>query len=83
MLCAAALKDGLAKVGLQTLRLDNRRSVVGGSEWSQRCCRGLRCAAGAALSYVVFLELRNKCGDAAVSVAVDCFKSRGRGGTEK
>lgn len=44
---------------------------------------GLRCAAGAALSFVVFLELRNKCGDAAVSVAVDCFNSRGRGGTEK
>lgn len=79
MLCSAALKDGLAKVGLQTLRLDNRRSVVGGSEGSQRCCGGRRCAAGAALSYVgFFLELRNKCVD-----AIDCFNSRGQGGTEK
>lgn len=66
MLCAAALKDGLAKVGLQTLRLDNRRSVVGGSEGSQRCCRGRRCAAGAALSYVGFFfrveeQVRGRC----------------------
>lgn len=49
--CCAERRIG--RLGLQTLRLDNRLSVVGGSDGSWRCCGGLSSAAGAALSYVV------------------------------
>lgn len=66
----------IGRLRLQTLRLDNRRSVVGGSDGSRRCCGGLRCAAGAALSYAAFSRVKEQVRGAVLSV-IDCFNSRG------